>query len=332
MNIQILTPAPPGSRAGNRATAERWQRLLEGAGHRVSVLTELSQSPCDLFIALHAWRSREAIATIRQTHPAVPVITALTGTDIYHHQQEYPRETCRSMELADALIGLHTLVEKDIPREYRSRLVTVLQSAEEICEQEIQPLPGGDDGNFFDVCVIGHLRDEKDALRAARACQHLSPDSRIRVTNAGKAHNREWQTRAETEQAENPRFRWLGELGATETRALMARSRLMVISSVMEGGANVVSEACRAGLPILASDIPGNRGLLGADYPGYFRVRDDRHLAELLSRAEHSPAFLAQLRRHVTQKAALFVPEAEQASLLSAIALAITNSRARITP
>lgn len=325
MHIQILTPAPPGSRAGNRATAERWATLLRNAGHRVSVITGLSSEDCDVFIALHAWRSHEAIREFRRINPQVPVITVLTGTDIYHHQFEYSEDTLNSMALADVLIGLHHRVADDIPEAYHPKLMTVLQSARLIT-------PSRTDDQYFNVCVIGHLRDEKDSLRAALACHYLPENSRIRVYNAGKPHSEHWQRQAETEQARNPRFQWLGELDKPATDALMARSRVMVISSVMEGGANVVSEACRAGLPILASDIPGNRGLLGNDYAGYFRVKDEQHLAELLERAETSPDYLAQLQQQVTRLAGEFVPEAEQKALLLAIDAAIANSRKRLSP
>ncbi|MDX1598069.1 MAG: selenoneine biosynthesis selenosugar synthase SenB [Marinobacter sp.] len=325
MHIQILTPAPPGSRAGNRATAERWASLLRNAGHTVSVVTGLSSEDCDVLIALHAWRSHEAIREFHQINPSVPVITALTGTDIYHHQLEYPQDTHRSMALADTLIGLHHLVAQDIPEVYRSKLITVLQSAGKIT-------PSRTDPDYFDVCVVGHLRDEKDSLRAALACHYLPESSRVRVFNAGKPHTEHWQRQAEAEQARNPRFQWLGELDKPATDALMARSKVMVISSVMEGGANVVSEACRAGLPIIASDIPGNRGLLGSDYPGYFRVKDEQHLAELLYRAESSPDYRSQLQQWVSKLAGEFVPEAEQKALLKAIEVAIANSKKRLSP
>ena len=100
----------------------------------------------------------------------------------------------------------------------------------------------------------------------------------------------------------------------------MAVSSVMVISSVMEGGANVVSEACRAGLPILASDIPGNKGLLGEDYPGYFPVGDDKALARLMYRAEREPEYLAKLRSAVSALAETFTPEKERQSLDEALA------------
>jgi hypothetical protein len=37
----------------------------------------------------------------------------------------------------------------------------------------------------------------------------------------------------------------------------------MPISSLAEGGANVIGEAAVVGIPVLASRIPGNVGLLG---------------------------------------------------------------------
>lgn len=315
MRIVLITPAAPGSKAGNRATAERWAALLQQAGHQVTIATEYHDQPCNLFIALHAWRSHDAIRQFRDDHPDTPLITVLTGTDIYFHQHRYPEPTLESMALSDCLIGLHRLVSRDIPAQFHSKLVTVLQSAD-----ATPPMTGDRAASgCFDVCVIGHLRDEKDSLRAATAARHLPPESAIRVVNAGKPHTETWQQQALQEQAENPRFQWLGELDKPEIQGLMARSRVMVISSVMEGGANVVSEACRAGLPIIASDISGNRGLLGDDYPGYFPARDDRALAELLLKAEGSPEFLAQLRTRVAALSRCFTPQAEQAALLSAV-------------
>jgi glycosyltransferase involved in cell wall biosynthesis len=71
----------------------------------------------------------------------------------------------------------------------------------------------------------------------------------------------------------------------------------MVISSRMEGGANVVTEALAAGVPIIASRISGNIGMLGKDYAGYFPFGDERALARVLWRAESDPEFYARLKR-----------------------------------
>jgi len=322
MHIILVTPAGPDSKAGNRATAVRWQSLLEQNGHRIEVVTDYRGEPCDLLIALHAWRSADAVQTFRQHWPDKPLIVVLTGTDIYRYQKEFPEITRHSMAVADVLVGLHDKVSEDIPASFHHKLVTLRQSAEE-------PGPGGCptvEPEHFDVCVIGHLRDEKDSLRAALAARLLPEDSGIVVSCAGKPHNDEWHNKALNESRDNPRFRYLGELDKPALHNLMAVSKLMVISSVMEGGANVVSEACRAGLPVLASDIPGNRGLLGDDYPGYFPVGDERALAESLRRAETDSGFLAGLKAEVEALAETFTPERELEKLEFALARAVARA------
>jgi len=63
----------------------------------------------------------------------------------------------------------------------------------------------------------------------------------------------------------------------------------------MEGGANVISEAVVANLPILASDIVGSVGLLGKDYDGYYPVEDTSALRALMLKAESDETFLPSL-------------------------------------
>lgn len=321
MNLLLLTPAPEGSLSGNRATAERWGHLLKQAGHQVTIGSEYVRAradEADLLIALHAWRSRDAVARWRQHQGDKPLIVALTGTDLYRYQFSEPEQTLPAMESADRLIVLHRLAARDVPHRLQRRVSVVLQSAEP-ARNDLTPTPG-----TFDVCVIGHLRDEKDPLRAALAARQLPVASAIRILQAGRAHTAEWDRAARQEMAQNPRYQWLGEVDRDTARRLLAGSRLMVISSIMEGGANVVSEACRAGLPVIASDIPGNRGLLGESYPGFYHVRDEDDLARLLARAENDADWLAGLAAITSGLAEAFVPEQEQASLEEAIALAVS--------
>jgi glycosyltransferase involved in cell wall biosynthesis len=76
---------------------------------------------------------------------------------------------------------------------------------------------------------------------------------------------------------------------------VLARSHLLVLSSLSEGGANAISEALAMQVPILASCIPGSIGLLREAYPGYFPVQDTAALAHLMYRAETDTAFYAAL-------------------------------------
>jgi glycosyltransferase involved in cell wall biosynthesis len=82
----------------------------------------------------------------------------------------------------------------------------------------------------------------------------------------------------------------------------------------MEGGANALGEAIVSGLPALASRIPGQIGILGDDYPGYFEVGDTKHLAKLMLRCETDPVFLAEITNRCRALIPLFDPERERAS------------------
>jgi putative glycosyltransferase (TIGR04348 family) len=209
------------------------------------------------------------------------------------------------MEMADVLVCLHDLVYRDIPRHFSDKLEVIYQSALPL------PRPRSLSRRHFDVCVIGHLRDEKDSLRTALAARDLPESSRIRVIHLGKAHNDAWARRARAEMQENPRYFWRGEVPGWAVRREFAKTRLMVLSSIMEGGANVVSEAIVAGVPIIASDIPGSVGLLGTGYPGYYPVRDTAALTAMLSRAETEPGFLDRLTQGCAERAPMFTPERE---------------------
>ena len=94
----------------------------------------------------------------------------------------------------------------------------------------------------------------------------------------------------------------------------------MVIASIMEGGANVIIEAVTSGVPVLASHIEGNIGMLGKDYAGFFPVGDAATLAQLIERCAQDRAFDALLRRQCAQRAPRFAPAAEQAGLADLVA------------
>ena len=166
----------------------------------------------------------------------------------------------------------------------------------------------------FDIAVIGHLRHVKDPFRAAKAARRLPTTSRIRIVHLGATETPQWAAMAKAEMKVNPRYVWRGDRPHAEVRRLLGRARAMVLSSLSEGGANVISEAVAAGVPVLASRIDGSVGLLGQDYPGYFPVGDTVALARLLHRIETSPDFLAHLHRAIARRAHLFRPALEKAA------------------
>jgi len=306
MKISLITPANKQSRTGNRTTAVRWQRILQALGHSVHVTTEYDSRPADMMIAVHAWRSADSIERFHAARPDRPLVVLLSGTDIYRFQHSHPETTLRSMEVADALVCLHDLVYQAIPERFAEKLHVIHQSARPLTT------PRHPSRKTFDICVIGHLREEKDSLRTAEAAALLPPESRLRVIHLGKAHDESWAERARAEMARNPRYIWRGEVPGWQVRRQFAKSHLMVLSSIMEGGANVISEAVVADLPVIASDIDGSVGLLGADYAGYYPVGDTKALAAVLRRAETDPTFLRTLTEQCRTRRPLFDPARER--------------------
>jgi glycosyltransferase involved in cell wall biosynthesis len=170
----------------------------------------------------------------------------------------------------------------------------------------------------FRVAVIAHLRAEKDPLRAVAALARL-PGQEMEVLQIGESLDANLANEAEAWMAREPRYRWLGGMTHARTLGWMAKSHLLVVSSVMEGGANVVAEAARIGTPVLASRVSGNIGMLGAGYPGYFPLGDDAALAQLLERAASDGSFYRQLKSALRARRKLFAPAAERASLAAVV-------------
>ena len=251
-----------------------------------------------MLIALHARRSH---ASIKAFPRAWPLVVVLTGTDVYRdiHRSGGARE---SLELADRLIVLQPKAAAELPARLRAKVSVVVQSS---------------------ATGLRH-RDEKDPLRTLLALRYVSCP--IEVVHLGAALD---PALGETlKAARDPRYRWLG--GVPHARALrwLASSHAMVISSRMEGGANVVCEALRIGVPVLASRIPGNVGLLGPGYRGYFAPGDERGLARLLERAALERDFYRALKAQVARLRPSVAPRAEARALLAALGATSAGRRA----
>src|SRR5215831_4712509 len=308
MKIVLITPARSSSRSGNQTTSMRWMRILRELGHDVHIAHRYNGAAADLMIALHAWRSSDSIRNFRERYPDRPLIVGLSGTDVYDYIDRDPAPTLRSLACADRLVALQELARRRVPARFRGKVRVVHQSA--VALPRVHHRRTG----RFDVAVIGHLREVKDPFRAAKAARRLPASSRIRIVHLGAAETPRWAATAKAEMAANPRYLWRGDRSHAEVRRLLARTRAMVLSSLSEGGANVMSEAVAAGVPVLATRIDGSIGLLGRDYPGYFPVGDTQALSRLLNRIETDAAFLERLQRAIARRAHLFRPAREKAA------------------
>ena len=308
MRIIQVTPSAQTSKSGNRTTANRWARIFRSLGHSVSTITDYDDRSADMMVAIHAWRSARAIERFKALYPEKPLVVCLAGTDINEFIHSHPKPTLKSMELADAMVCLHDLVKEITPISLQSKLHVIFQSAKPL----IGPRRFSD--RNFNICVISHLREIKDPMRTALAVRTVPNQSKIKVTHLGMAHDGRSSAKAIREMKQNPRYVWKGEVLGWQVRQELKRSHLMVISSRAEGGANVISEAVVAGVPVIASKIDGNVGLLGKNYRGYYPVGNTRELRKVILKAEKDKVFFQSLTKQCNSIKSKFTAEREQKS------------------
>jgi putative glycosyltransferase (TIGR04348 family) len=315
-HIWIVSPAFADANNGNWQSASRWARFLR-TRHQVTMSREWpdaeqpgAASP-DLLIALHARRSATSLDAWTRAHPDRPSILLLTGTDLYRDIQT-DASAQRSLQQASALVVLQADGVNTLAPPLRAKTRVIYQSAATLSLEPASP------HRHADICMIGHLRTEKDPLTFMRAAALVTAPT-ARLIHIGGVLEPELADAAQATAAQQPRYHWLGAMPHADTRQRLGRSRAMALTSRMEGGANVIIEAVCAGVPVLASDIGGNRGMLGDDYQGYFPPGDAAALAQLIDRVIDDDGFYATLRAQCDARVPLFAPATEQAALLDLV-------------
>jgi len=315
LRILIVTPAPPGSRTGNRQTARRWAEIFAALGHAPTIVEELRAQPCDLLIALHAARSSPSIERYRESRPRGPLIVVGTGTDLTLDLPAGDPRVLASLESADRIVVLHPLALEQIPDALRPRTRVIVQSVRlppEIASDGTPPDRPEHAARPVRIAVVAHLRQVKDPLRAGHAAAALPADSAIEVVHLGGVLEPDYEAQAERLAAETPRYRWIGEVDHLDTLRTVAASHALAITSRAEGAPNVLSEALALGTPVLSSDIPGCTGILGPNHPGLFPAGDTEALARLFRRLETDEAFYHELEERARRLADLVRPQRER--------------------
>lgn len=313
--VVIVCPATAESNNGNWRTAARWQRLMRPAA-KVRIVQHWPDALCErdqVMLALHARKSAPAIAAWHARHGSCGLGVVLTGTDLY---PDIRRDALamRSLQQAAGLVVLQEQAIQALPPEFRDKARVVFQS----CAQR-QTLHKTE--RRLRVVMVGHLREEKNPRMLWRAVQAIPPDAGILIDHIGDVLDPAMAQEAHATAKACPHYRWLQGLSHTATLQRIQRAHLLVHTSRSEGGAIVISEAIRSGTPVLATRIPGNVGLLGADYTGLVEPDDDTTLAARLlhCRSEQTQGQTGLLQAWQAQchaRSALFEPQAERAVLL----------------
>lgn len=277
-----------------------------------------------VLVALHACKSAPFVCTFHRRFPERPIVVVLTGTDVYGAGLR-GRKAMSALDAAGAIVTLQPLAIERLPKRLRKKAIAVIQSAHRVPVSRKAKA-----GACVRLCVIGHLRREKDPLRAAYALRYLKSEN-VEVLQAGGVLDARYLRRANAIEARDSRYRYLGLLSQSRALRLLAGCDALVLSSRSEGGANVASEAIANGVPVLASRIDGNVGVFGSEYGGYYQVGSSKALAALIDRFVRDPGFARLLRRQIRAMAQNVSFESERGGLARAIALAcrrVTESKA----
>jgi len=314
-SVVIVSPALANANNGNWQTAWRWQRMLSPL-YPTRIVREWRHDPGAgpdaVMLALHARRSADAIAAWARAHPGRGLAVVLTGTDLYRDIQT-DAEAQQSLALAQRLVVLQERGPEALPEGLRGKARVIFQST-----TARQLLPKSD--QHLRAVMVGHLRDEKSPQTLFQAAHLLRDEADIRIDHVGEALDTALGAQACLTAGDCSGYHWLGGLPHEAVRRRIQRAHVLVHASRMEGGAHVVMEAVASGTPVLASRVPGNVGMLGEDYAGYFEHGDAHALAALLRRCRAGLAnpgddLLGRLRAQCQLRAPLFDPAAEQAAL-----------------
>jgi glycosyltransferase involved in cell wall biosynthesis len=297
----VLTPFAPPAVRGNAITVDRIVRGLAGRGVGVRAW-DLSGTPEEVVERqveeyrpplVHAFNARRAgpVGLRLARRLAVPLVVTLTGTDANHDlfDATYGALVREVLEGAAAITAFHPsiveLVGAALP-DVRARLVIVPQSVRFSGDAPFDlagrwPLPPGRVLFLFP----GGIR----AVKAPRA--PLAPldalaatEPRLRLAYAGPILEDAEGDALRQALGSRPWARHLGVVAHTEMASLLAQVDVVLNCSISEGGlANSVLEALALGRAVLASDIPGNRGLIADGVTGLL-YRAPRELADQAAR------------------------------------------------
>jgi len=314
MRLKICSGYPLSSPKGNSVTAKRIERLMRDRGVEAEAIHTERVECADSIIALHAIKTSSVVLKFAEENPDGKIHVVLTGTDIHqgiHEQKDLAEKVFR---VADTLVVSHPECIHEVPSSWRAKVKVIYPSVE---------IPDGLTKKVFrqpTFTCLAHLRQVKNSHQLARALE-LIPNKELKAILLGNALENSESKIAQNHARRDQRFSWVEGVGREEALSYMKGSTATLNTSLLEGGANTVVEAIALGVPVLASRIDGNVGLLGADYKGLYDVRDDKQLANLIQKCLECTEFTRGLKAQLKERSSLFSTESEMNSWIELLQL-----------
>lgn len=226
---------------------------------------------------------------------------------VYHTTRPLIRRLQRKL---DGKIAVSQAARDLVYRSYRGEYRIIPNGIDvDFYGREIEPLPQLNDG-FFNILFVGRFDKRKGLsvlLRAMQLVQQMQPRTRLVLVGAYRPRQRRiYQRKVDQLGLRNVVF--TGYVSQEDKQRYLKSSH--VFCSPALGGESqgvVLLEAMAAGLPVVASDIPGYRALL-LDGEGALLVppKDDAALARTLLRLMRNETKCAQMSEFGVRRAQAF--------------------------
>jgi glycosyltransferase involved in cell wall biosynthesis len=334
MRILLVTPHYEQSR-GNTVTVNRMAEGLRKTCHTIDIVssTDAQLAPIGLeWDLVHGFNANYFYTYWKkQGSPELPYFITLTGTDLNHslfddNAKEQVLQCLREAQM------VHVFNEK--AKELLWQQAPWVSDKTVLIPQGIYVLPeralalDKEEGRFVFLLPAGirKVKQVPAAIRMLLALHELDP--KIRLWIVGPILEQEEGNRVEELVRQHSSWvRYVGQVEHEDMGALYRQSDVVLNTSLSEGQSAAILEAMSLGIPVLASDIPGNRDLVTHGTTGYL-YEDEQ---EFLTYAERLMSD-QELRIQLGQAGIQYVQEhhsveRELQSLVAAYCQVIERSR-----
>jgi glycosyltransferase involved in cell wall biosynthesis len=295
-NTSVLTPATKVASSFSskmvhrfRYAPSRWQSLAQSPG---GIPVALARQPLYFMLVpgflaamalslirkakqsdiIHAhWSICGAIAVFTQQFHHKPVITTLRGAD-QHAGQKLPYSWIhrKAIEGSAFIVTVNKAFAREVGLNYPH------------IKRSIRVIPNGVAGHFYMIndelrtktpslkmLFIGSLIPRKGCEIALKALSELSNEKEISLTIVGDGPERSNLQHLSLTMGIDDKVHFTGSIPPQEIVKFIEQHHLLLLPSYHEGRPNVVLEAMASGLPVVASDIEGNRELIREGNSGW---------------------------------------------------------------
>ncbi len=286
MILALVTPHYFPSVRGNSITVQRIESGLQDQGldvrvfsldrqDRGTILSALRRVRPDVMHGFHATATGPLVTEAAQSM-GIPTVITLTGTDVNHDLFDPTRRpsVLAALEAARAVVVFHETIGHKLRREVPSvaaKLRVIGQAV--LCDgsrYDLRTAAGLHPGDFvfFQPAGIRRVKNIPAVIPLFERLSGRHPE--LRYVLAGPVIEPEEAARVTALLEGRPWATYLGAIPHDQICAGLSHVEVVVNSSLSEGGmSNAVLEAMSKGVPVLASDIEGNRSIIADGENGF---------------------------------------------------------------